>query len=366
MGKTIINPSIAAGSQFKNRIINGDMRIDQRNAGNSATYAGNASGYHIDRWAWQISNAAGEGQFSIQRLSGSTPQPLFTYYQRVTVTTADTSIASNQLYRLIGSIEGYNMADFLWGSASAKTITMSFWVRSSLAGTYSVTIYNDANTRNYPATYTINSANTWEFKSITVPGETTVVWQKGNAGAAYITIGLAAGSSFLGPSGAWTTSDCRGGATGQVNWMNTLANTFDITGVQFEEGTVATPFEYRDIQRELALCQRYFCKTYDMEVAVGAITTGGAVEYRAYVAGTAGANGEWFNFPVSMRVNPIMAYYNINAVGTTWRNQTDDVNSGASGTQGGGNRGTFITNAQVATDAVGERLNIQATASAEL
>jgi hypothetical protein len=247
-----INGGPLAGT--RNRIINGDMRIDQRNAGASITPVD--GGYTLDRWAYLADQAS---KCTIeQTVSGVSAPAGFTDYLGVT-STAATTITTNQQFSVVQRIEGYNMADFAWGTASAKTITLSFWVRSSLTGTFGGALRNDAGNYNYPFSYTISSADTWEQKSVTITGATSGTWLTTNGRGMQVAFSLGASATLSGTAGAWTTSNFWS-ATGATQVLATNGATFYITGVQLEPGTVATPFERRSFGQELALCQRYFQK----------------------------------------------------------------------------------------------------------
>jgi hypothetical protein len=244
----------AAASPFglKNRIINGDMRIDQRNAGASITPSSGFT-YSLDRWQY---GADVGSKVSIQRNAGSvTPPAGYTNYLGVTSLSAYTAGASEQ-YDLIQHIEGYNTADLAWGTADAKTITLSFWVRSSLTGTFSGSLVNGAGNRAYPFTYTISSANTWEKETITIPGDTSGTWYTDNTAGVNVKFDFGSGSNFLGTANAWTGSE-KMGVTGSVSVVGTNGATWYVTGVQFEVGSTATPFERRMYGTELVLCERY-------------------------------------------------------------------------------------------------------------
>jgi hypothetical protein len=238
---------------FKNRIINGDMRIDQRNAGAAVTINSTANTYTLDRWF-----ASGESTDGVFTVDQTTDAPAgFSNSTRITTTTADASIGSTQIYLFRQSIEGYNIYDLAFGTASAKAFTFSFWVRSSLTGTFGGALNNSANDRNYPFTYSISAANTWEYKTISVTGDTTGTWLTDTGRGITLTFQIGAGSSRIAAAGSWTGTSSIYGATGATNVIGTLNATWDITGVQLEAGTVATPFERRSYGQELALCQRY-------------------------------------------------------------------------------------------------------------
>jgi hypothetical protein len=158
-------------------------------------------------------------------------------------------------------VEGFNSADFAWGSASAASVTLSFWVRSSITGTYSVKLGNSASDRFYIATYTISAANTWEQKTITLAGDTSGTWLTDNSTGIEIRFGMAIGSSFTSSTiGSWAAGGSFGATTASNNWIGTNGATFYITGVQLEAGSVASPFERRDYGRELIMCQRYYSR----------------------------------------------------------------------------------------------------------
>ena len=244
-----VTPSV----NMKNRIINGAMVIDQRNAG--ASVNGNGV-YTLDRW--QAVNSLGTTKYTVQQNAGSvTPPAGFTNYLGVTSTSAYT-VGATEYFYINQNIEGYNWADLNWGTANAKTVTLSFWVRSSLTGTFGGSFVNWAGNRSYPFSYTISSANTWEQKSITVAGDTTGTWAGAtNAGALQLYFSLGTGSTYSGTAGAWAGS-YYGSATGATSVVGTNGATFYITGVQLEVGSTATSFDYRPYGTELSLCQRYY------------------------------------------------------------------------------------------------------------
>ena len=240
---------------FKNRIINGAMVIDQRNAGASVTPT--SGQFSVDRWAASLTQAS---KFSMQQNAGSvTPPTGFRNYLGIT-SLSSYSIASGDIFAFSQAIEGFNTADLGWGAAGAATVTLSFWVRSSLTGTFGGSIVNAAQNRSYPFTYTISAANTWEQKSVVIAGDTTGTWVTNNGAGLYVFLGLGVGSTFSGTAGAWSGSAFYS-ATGATSVVGTNGATFYITGVQLEKGTQATSFDYRPYGTELALCQRY-CHAY--------------------------------------------------------------------------------------------------------
>ncbi len=251
-GSTQTTSPFTGGFGFRNRVINGDMRIDQRNAGASVTPADGA--YTLDRWVYLADQAS---KCTIeQTISGVSAPAGFTDYLGVT-STAATTITTSQQFSVVQRIEGYNMADFAWGTASAATVTLSFWVRSSLTGTFGGALRNDGGNYNYPFSYTISAANTWEQKSVTITGATSGTWLTTNGRGMQVAFSLGAGATLSGTAGAWSTSNFWS-ATGATQVLATNGATFYITGVQLEKGSTATSFDYRPYGTELALCQRYF------------------------------------------------------------------------------------------------------------
>ena len=238
---------------FRNRIINGDMRIDQRN--NGASVSPTASQYTLDRWN-AIMNASG-AKYSVQRNAGSvTPPTGFSNYIGATSLGAYT-VTAGEIMALQQAIEGFNISDLAWGTANAQAVTLSFWVRSSLTGTFGGAIRQGSGARAYPFSYTISAANTWEFKTVNIPGDTSGTYASDNTAGLLLSFGMGVGSTFSGTAGAWAGSNFVS-ATGATSVVGTNGATLYITGVQLEAGTVASPFERRDYGRELIMCQRYY------------------------------------------------------------------------------------------------------------
>jgi len=255
---TITNPTLTLQSEnvspfigFRNRIINGAMLIDQRNAGAAITGVTSAVTYMCDRWYFQ---AAGGATVTIQQ---STTAPTgFTHSAYATVTSSGTPS-----YGFIQqNIEGNNIIGLNMGSNDSR-ITVSFWVRSSITGTYSVSVQDSTYGNSYNATYSISASNTWEYKSVTIPGYSGGTWNTTNTQGFSLRFALI--SSAGGTPNTWVSSS-QNGSTNNVNWFGTNGATFYVTGVQLERGTVATPFEWRPFGQELALCQRYFELTGDI------------------------------------------------------------------------------------------------------
>lgn len=284
---------------FRNRIINGDMRIDQRNAGASIATTSGAQVYTIDRWGYQASQAA---KFTIQQNAGSiTPPAGFSNYLGFTVgASANVTVGAADYFMFNQYIEGFNTADLNWGSANAASVTLSFRVYSSVTGTYGGAITNAANNRTYPFTYSIPVANTWTTISITIAGDTTGTWLTTNGNGIRIFWGLGVGSNFTASAGSWGGTSGIYGASGAANWIQTNSAVFYITGVQLEAGSVASPFERRDYGRELMMCQRYAVMLGDSGNAYSNYGYGAAYSTTAVSATV--------SLPVQMRAVPTTSF----------------------------------------------------------
>ena len=274
---------------FRNRIINGDMRIDQRNAGASVTPSNGA--YVIDRYQAILSQAS---KYSVQQVSDAPTG--FSYSMKITSLSAY-SVVSSDIFHVLQKIEGFNVADLAWGTASAQTVTVSFWAKSSLTGTFGGSLVNSAEDRSYPFSYTINAANTWEYKTVTVAGDTTGTWLTTNGIGirCHFTIGM--GSDYTATAGAWTAG-AKFAPTGATSVVGTNGATLQVTGVQLEAGTVASPFERRDYGRELIMCQRYYWQT-NSETSFASVGSG--------VMNTASVARVFIPYPVSMRAIPTVS-----------------------------------------------------------
>jgi len=250
-----MTPTADSLQGFRNRIINGGMVIDQRNNGASVSNTG-ATVFSVDRWKTLGTSAS--GVYSIQQ---DTNAPVgFSNSLKFTVTTTDTSLTGGDRYSVHQPIEGYNISDFAFGTAAATDVTVSFWVRSSVTGTFGGALQNGDSTRSYPFTYAISVADTWEYKTVTIPGDTSGTWGTGSDREGQLFWALGCGPDRSGTAGAWASANYQT-ATGATNLMATNGATFYITGVQLEAGSVATPFERRPFGTELALCQRYYWRT---------------------------------------------------------------------------------------------------------
>jgi hypothetical protein len=274
---------------MRNRIINGAMVISQRNAGASVTPT--ATAFTLDRWQASLSVTS---KFSVQQDAGAVTPPVgFNDYLGVTSLSAYT-VGAAESFSINQSIEGNNIADFGWGTANAKTVTLSFWVRSSLTGAFGGALRNSALNRSYPFSYTISAADTWEQKSITIAGDTSGTWLTTNGVGIRVGFGLGNGATFSGTAGAWAAGNLPS-TTGATSVVGTNGATFYITGVQFEVGTQATSFEYRQYTTELQLCQRYYYKV-NADTS-SSFFSDGQCDQTTTAKGT-------IQFKVSMRINP--------------------------------------------------------------
>ena len=254
---------------FRNIIINGDMSIDQRNGGSSVTATN--GGYTIDRW---LTGSSQSSKFTVDQ---ETDAPTgFSYSVKLT-SSASTTPASTDQYWFAQNIEGFNTAYLEYGNSNAKTVTVSFHVKSSLTGTFSGSLMNSAYNYSYPFTYSISSANTWEKKSVVITGATAGTWIGATNGVGLrLYFSLGNGSNFLGTAGSWSASQ-NNGATGETQLVGTSGATLFITGVQLEAGTSASDFEFLPHDVNEDRCLRY-CEVY-----TGTNTHGGLYSGSTYI-----------------------------------------------------------------------------------
>lgn len=268
----------------RNKIINGAMAHDQRNAGSAVTHTGSGNLYVLDRW---VCNSTGTPQFSVQRVADGPTG--FSYSSKLTTTTSGTP-ASGDFSYYAHYIEGNNVADLVFGTANAKTITVSFYVKSSLTGTFGGALKNAVPNRAYPFSYTITSANTWEYKTITIAGDTAGTWATDATIGLNLAFDTGSGSNNKGTAGAWAATAGLG-VTGGVNLVESASATWQITGVQLEVGSKATPFEHRSYGDEFSRCERYYQGWR-------------VVNYQAGYSVNARGAGGWVSFHTSMRASP--------------------------------------------------------------
>jgi hypothetical protein len=344
---------------FKNRIINGAMVIDQRNAGASVTPT--TSTYTLDRW-----NAVNSitSKYTVQQVSDAPTG--FINSLKVT-SSAATSLGASDYYYLQQNIEGLNVFDFAFGTASAATSTLSFWVKSSLTGTFGGVLSNSAANRSYPFTYTISAANTWEQKTVTITGDTTGTWLTTNGTGLRVDFGLGVGSTYSGTAGAWAATTYVS-ATGATSVVGTNGATFYITGVQLEKGSTATSFDYRPYGTELALCQRYYESTFPIGTAP-AQNGGGtnALRISQTAAAAAACRGFTWLYKVTKRDIPAtITSYNPAAANANVRNNTRSNDATISGVIGLGGMGVLFTFTGSTGSAVGDDNGVGFSVDAEL
>lgn len=283
-----VTPSV----NMKNRLINSAMVIDQRNAGASVTPTDGA--YTLDRY---VTWASQSSKFTVQQNAGSVTTPIgFSKYLGVTSSSAY-SVTSGDYFGIAQYIEGFNTSDLAWGTANAKTVTLSFQVYSSLTGTFGGTIQNSAFNRSYPFSYTISSANTWTTISITIAGDTTGTWIGATNGVGMrVLFSLGMGSTYTGTANTWTGANYLA-PTGSQSVVGTNGATFYITAIQLEQGSSATSFDYRPYGTELNLCYRYFQKF------LGYSANEAIPYYGLAGGGTTGVEGA-FTLKQTMRTGP--------------------------------------------------------------
>jgi len=278
---------------MRNRIINGAMVIDQRNAGASVTNIA-GSVYTLDRWQAAADQAS---KFTVQQ--GALNNTLLNFSYALAVTSLSSySVPASETYLIRTKIEGFNIADLNWGSANAKPITLSFQVYSSLTGTFGGALANSGSGRTYPFSYTISSANTWTTISITIAGDTSGTWLTTNGIGIEIRFSLGVGSTYSGTAGSWSSSNYYS-STGATSVVGTNGATWYVTGVQLEAGTTASPFEYRQYTTEFTLCQRYYYK-----ISVQSGDSASSCPFALGYTNSSSTMRPFLTFPTPMRVRP--------------------------------------------------------------
>ena len=299
-----INGGQLAG--MRNKIINGNMLLSFRGTSFPAVANGQ---YTVDRFRSQFDAT---GAVTTATRSGDIPSAEYLYSLQHTVTTADASIGAGEVYRVFQCIEGYDIRDLL-----NRPFTISFWVRSAKVGTHCIALTNDTGGASYILEYSVSLANNWEHKKLTVPGGITIVgagWNFGPLTGLRVSWIMACGSTFQNAANTWHAGHFLATAN-QVNCLDAIGNTFGITGVQLEPGSVSTPFEHRPVGIELALCQRYYSK-YAIPTFTHVVNSGMTGRYPIHVA-----------FPTSMRATPTILLSDIlSNEGTTY-----NLNSSVSG-----------------------------------
>lgn len=346
----------------ENSIIGGNFDTNpwQRNT-NFATVP--STTYTADRFLW-VQNGTGVVNIAKTADAPTVAQAgIFTENcLGVTVNTADVAIAAADFYSIQYRMEGYD-----WAQLAQDYFTFSFFVKSSLTGIYCISFRNTGGDRSFIKEYTISAANTWQFITFNVlPSPTAGTWNYTNALGILIDFNLAVGSTRFTTANSWQTGNFNS-TSNQVNFMATVNNVFEIQLIDMYKGLTTLPWTVRSEAEELALCQRYYFKTFNQgtNVAQNSGTTVGAHSY--IVTNGLGTNGgNSINFPVSMRTTPTMTAYNPLAANTNWRSITDGSDSGTSSFSLVGARGSQVANTQVLADGAGDLVAIHLTASAEL
>jgi len=301
------NGNSLRGGSFRNLIINGDMKIDQRNAGSAVT----SSGYTVDRFRVQNST---DGAFSVVQDTDVPSGQGFINSLKYTVTTADTSLTTTQNTAIVQEIEGVNTTHLELGTANAKTFTISFWVKSSLTGTFGGALRNQGNTKGYVYTYNVNSANTWEKKTITIAGDTSGTWNTSTGIGIAVVFALGCGPDLSDTANTWYGAN-KISATGAVELIGTLNATWQITGVQLEVGEGASDFEFLPYDVQLQRCQRYFeimgssgstNNAYAVCAVITSTNTQGVIWFKTEkrATPTITATGTWYSLPQSITASP--------------------------------------------------------------
>ena len=343
----------------RNLVINGAMQIWQR--GTSIDTISN-NDYLCDRW--KIQHGGTDGNVDIDRTTDVPDGKGFAFSQKVSMDASESSLDAGDSIRVVQRMEGQNLQSLKKGTSSAESITISFYVKSSVAATYTVNIRDEDNDRDNAKTYTINSANTWEFKSITFAGDTTGALGNDNGRSFDLNFWIDAGTNFTSGTfynGTWAAGDNTRKVHSTTGWLQSSTPTWFITGVQMETGTTATDFEHLSFAEELALCQRYFCQSYNYGVYAGANSS--TTPLRKLANGYNYDSIAQFQFPVEMRAGPTIKLYNpFNGTVNSFRG--DSGNYAGAGAHAAGTRGVGIyRNASVIATVF---TSIHATADAEL
>ena len=239
----------------RNLIINGAMTVSQRGTG-ALSVSNSGKNYQVDMFRGR---AQGGGVFSIQQVVDAPSGTGLYNSSKLTVTTADTSIGTTDYYEFIQYIEGWNFLPTEYGGSGAKTCTLSFYVKCNATGVFTGAVGNQNNNRGFAFTYGISQSNTWERKTITIPGDTTGSWERSDGVGLKVIFALGIGSQFATSNvSTWESRETMGAVAGNYNLMVSTSNYIYFTGIQFELGEQATPFEHRGRQEEITRCQRYY------------------------------------------------------------------------------------------------------------
>lgn len=352
---------------MKNLVINGDMRVDQRNEGASITCAGNTV-RSVDKF---LGMANSTGFFTLQKLA-ATPPIGFTNYLRLSTSNADAAPGNNAAYVMESNIEAFMCQAAGFGAATANSVSLSFWTRSSLTGLFSGAIRNavGASTRAYPFSFTISAANTWTFIALTIPGDVTGAWSSSGSGIGInLSFNLGCGTNLVGANGIWNANN-NYGVTGSVQLINTLNATLDFTGMQLEVASSATGFEYIAYEVQLAMCQRYYQKSFPQGNApiqnLGINT--GEIQWTASIAAAVTDLGLFIPFPVILRIAPVgkISTYNPAAANGSVRDETLGADCSGQAIPNVTDRGFRVSTTGAVGTSVGNTLGVHWTADADL
>jgi hypothetical protein len=341
-----------------NRIINGKFAIDQRNAGAAVGVTGSIT-FSVDRWAFQ---AVGAGSVGPERFEPTPGE----FNLAINVNVAVPSLPAGDLYQVRQLIEGLNLADLRWGTANASPITVAFDVKASVAGSYSLSLSNGATVRTYIAPFTINAANTFETKTITIAGDTAGTWETGNATGLIMSIPLAAGSAFhASAANVWNGVSYKAVMATNTNLMATVGNQMFLRNVRLYKGSVDFGPDRRLYAEELALCQRYYQKSYDIATPPGSLALPGALVWTCISA----SNNNYLpiRFTVPMRSAPAVIGFNPSLPANV-EVQNLSIPAPCSATAFGhiSNTGCYVTALSTPASLAGHALAVHYTASAEL
>ena len=339
----------------RNLLINGDMQISQRNGTTSVAYT-NAQ-YSLDRW--QVVNDAGGSKFTTQQVDDA---PVGFQKSLKMSSSSAYSVPADEVYGVGQKIEGFNTNPLMFGSSDAKSITISFFVKSSLTGTFSGSVLNQDMLRGYPWTYTISAANTWEYKTVTVAGSQDGTWLEDNREGIRIFWNMGSGTNRSGTAGQWSTAQYTFGATGATSVVGTNGATLQITGCQVEEGSVATDFEHRSFAQELALCQRYYQQSYEHGTSAGTSTNTNTIVW--YPDATTNYASVSFGLPCVMRTQPTVTIYS--STGASGKIRNVDIPVDRSAYVVGNNNSFLMFAAQNSTINAANTVRCHYTANAEL
>lgn len=362
--KITATSSMIPDANLKNMVINGDMNVAQR--GTSVASITTSGYYSLDRWRIVLSAL---GTWTLSQTVDAPTGSGFKNCLKALVTTADAAPAASDLANIQYRFEGQYLQNIRKGSSAARYVTVSFWAKSNVTGTYILELLDQDNTRQISAAYSISAADTWEYKVVTFKPDTTGAFDNDSAFSLALTFWLAAGTDFT--SGtlntAWAATTNANRVVGQVNVAAANNNYFEITGVQMELDSLGTSFESLPFDSQLTRCLRYYFKTFPLATAP-AQNAGLAGAFR-FIAGKAGAAAEYGTLPytVRMRGAPTVTFYNPSATNAQVRDTTAaaDCSATAAGATASESFASISATGNAGT-AVGNPLDVHLAADAEI